>query len=68
MGRRAVVVLQGGSLEYIGEAYLMGGNLAKAEDHLRLLDRLGQSPCEGQDDLRKIADYKARRRTSGPPR
>jgi Flp pilus assembly protein TadD len=58
-----------GAHEYIGEAYLMTGNLAKAEDHLLLLDRLCQSPCEEQGDLRKaIADYKARRRASEPTR
>ena len=42
----------------------MAGNLAKAEDHLRVLDRLCHSPCEERDDLRKaIDDYKATRRT-----
>lgn len=54
-----------GAHEYIGEAYLLAGNLAKAEDHLRLLDRLCQSPCEEQDDLRQaIGNYKAGRRAS----
>jgi hypothetical protein len=47
----------------------MVGNLAKAEDHLRVLDHLCQSPCEERDDLRKaIDDYKAKRRTSGSTR
>jgi len=58
-----------GAHEYIGEAYLAAENPAKAEEHLRLLDRLCQSPCGEQADLRKaIEDYKAVRRTGGSPR
>lgn len=50
--------------EYIGEAYLQVGNLAKAEEHLRILDKLCWLPCEQHSDLKaKIEEYK--RKTSG---
>ena len=49
-----------GAHEYIGEAYLMAGNLPKAEEHLRILDRLCFFPCEEHSDLKKaVAAYKA---------
>jgi tetratricopeptide (TPR) repeat protein len=55
-----------GAHEYIGEAYLAAENLDKAEDHLRVLERLCQSPCEEQTDLRTAIDaYKARRAPPG---
>jgi tetratricopeptide (TPR) repeat protein len=45
--------------EYIGEAYLMAGSLAKAEEHLGVLDRLCLFGCEEYSDLKKaIAEYK----------
>jgi Flp pilus assembly protein TadD len=48
-----------GAHEYIGEAYLMAGNLAKAEEHLKALDRLCIFGCEEYDDLKKaVAEYK----------
>ncbi len=48
-----------GAHEYIGEAYLMAGNLAKAEEHLKALDRLCMFGCEQYDDLKKaVAEYK----------
>jgi len=44
--------------EYLGEAYLMVGNLAKAREHLQVLDRLCFFPCEPYTMLKKaIADY-----------
>jgi len=50
-----------GAHEYIGEAYLMTGNLAKAEEHLAALKRACPAVCEEYDDLsKKIADYRAR--------
>jgi tetratricopeptide (TPR) repeat protein len=53
-----------GAHEYIGEAYLMVGDLANAEDHLRRLERLCTSPCEERDDLQKaINAYR-----SAPPK
>jgi Flp pilus assembly protein TadD len=53
-----------GAHEYIGEAYLMAGNIAKAEEHLKILDGLCLLGCSEYDDLKKaIADYKAK-----PPR
>jgi tetratricopeptide (TPR) repeat protein len=41
-----------GAHEYAGEAYLMAGNLAKAEEHLRALDKLCLLPCEEYTDLK----------------
>ncbi len=50
-----------GAHEYMGEAYLMAGQLAQAEEHLRILDRLCLLPCEEYSDLKKaVAAYKAR--------
>jgi tetratricopeptide (TPR) repeat protein len=50
-----------GAHEYIGEAYLMVGNLAKAEEHLAVLDKLCFFPCEEYRDLKAaIAAYKQR--------
>ena len=49
-----------GAHEYVGEAYLMTGNLAKAEEHLKVLDRLCTFSCEEYRDLKAaIAAYKA---------
>jgi tetratricopeptide (TPR) repeat protein len=48
-----------GAHEYVGEAYLMVGNLAKAEEHLKILDRLCLLPCEEYTDLKEaVAAYK----------
>ena len=50
-----------GAHEYIGEAYLMVKNLAKAEEHLAALEQICLLPCEELDDLRnKVAEYKKR--------
>ena len=50
-----------GAHEYIGEAYLMANNPAKAEEHLAALQRICLIPCEEYGDLKKaIADYRAR--------
>ena len=49
-----------GAHEYIGEAYLMMKNPAKAEEHLAALKRVCPVMCDERDDLsRKIAAYKA---------
>lgn len=42
-----------GAHEYIGEAYLMVGNVAKAKEHLGLLDQLCFLPCAEYTDLKK---------------
>ena len=42
-----------GAHEYIGEAYLMAGNLAKAKEHLAALDRLCFFGCEEYSMLKK---------------
>ena len=49
-----------GAREYIGEAYLMVNNLAKAEEHLAALKEICLIPCEEYADLEKaIAAYRA---------
>lgn len=48
-----------GAHEYVGEAYLMTNNLAKAEEHLEALRRYCNRVCEERDDLEKsIAAYR----------
>lgn len=50
-----------GAHEYIGEAYLMVGNLGKAKEHLARLDRLCFFPCGEYSDLKKaVAEYEAK--------
>lgn len=53
-----------GAHEYIGEAYLIANNPAKAEEHLAALKRFcATAACEEYDDLRtKIDQYRARRK------
>ena len=48
-----------GAHEYIGEAYLMNGNVAKAEEHLQELRRICLVPCAERGQLEaKIARYR----------
>jgi Flp pilus assembly protein TadD len=48
-----------GAHEYIGEAYLMSDNLAKAEEHLAALNKLCFFSCEEYRDLKAaVAKYK----------
>jgi tetratricopeptide (TPR) repeat protein len=50
-----------GAQEYIGEAYLMVNNPAKAKEHLAALDKLCFFGCAEYDDLKKaIAAYEAK--------
>ena len=50
-----------GAHEYIGEAYLLVNNLAKAEEHLSALEKICLIPCEEYGDLQKaIAAYRQR--------
>jgi tetratricopeptide (TPR) repeat protein len=42
-----------GAHEYIGEAYLMTGDLANAEKHLAALRNICLLPCEELEDLEK---------------
>ena len=52
-----------GAHEYLGEAYLMVGNLPKAKEHLSALDRLCFFPCSEFNDLKKsIAEYETRKK------
>src|SRR3990172_2959386 len=49
-----------GAHEYIGEAYLLQGNLAKAKEHLSALDRMCFFGCEEYSMLKKaIAESEA---------
>ena len=51
-----------GAHEYIGEAYLMVGNVAKAKEHLSALDKLCFFPCVEYTDLKKsISEYEKKR-------
>ena len=51
-----------GAHEYIGEAYLMTGDLAGAEKHLAVLKQICLLPCEELTDLeRAIAAYRGRK-------
>ena len=52
-----------GAHEYIGEAYLMVNNLAKAREHLSVLDRLCTFGCEEYTMLKNaVAEYEAKKR------
>ncbi len=51
-----------GAHEYIGEAYLLVNNPAKAADHLAALKKICVLPCEEYEDLKaKLDKYGARR-------
>ena len=51
-----------GAHEYIGEAYLMVGNLAKAREHLAALDRLCFFGCDEYSKLKQaVAEYEAKK-------
>jgi Flp pilus assembly protein TadD len=52
-----------GAHEYLGEAYLMVNNLAKAEEHLAALQKICLIPCEEYGDLKKKID--AYRKSAG---
>jgi cytochrome c-type biogenesis protein CcmH/NrfG len=50
-----------GAHEYIGEAYLQVGNVAKAKEHLSALDKLCFFGCSEYSDLKKaIAEHEAK--------
>ena len=50
-----------GAHEYIGEAYLQVGNVAKAKEHLSALDKLCFFPCSEFNELKKaVAAYEAK--------
>ena len=52
-----------GAHEYIGEAYLLTGDLANAEKHLAALRGICLLPCEEMKDLeRAVAEYRARKK------
>jgi Flp pilus assembly protein TadD len=50
-----------GAHEYMGEAYLLVNDIAKAEEHLAALERICLLPCEEYEDLKKaIAGHRRR--------
>ena len=50
-----------GANEYLGEAYLMIGNLPKAKEQLATLDKICFFSCQEYTDLKKhIAEYEAK--------
>ena len=50
-----------GAHEYLGEAYLMVGNVDKAKEHLAQLDKLCFFGCSEFNELKKsISDYEAK--------
>jgi Tfp pilus assembly protein PilF len=50
-----------GAHEYLGEAYLMVGNVEKAKEHLAALDKICFFSCAEFAELKKsIADYEAK--------
>jgi tetratricopeptide (TPR) repeat protein len=50
-----------GAHEYLGEAYLMVGNLPKAKEHLGALDKLCFFSCSEFSELKKaISEYEAK--------
>lgn len=50
-----------GAHEYVGEAYLLVGNLEKAEAHLGALKTICLIPCEEYEDLKSaISEYRQR--------
>ena len=52
-----------GAHEYIGEAYLMVGNVAKAKEHLSALDRLCFFGCDEYSLLKKaVAEFEANKK------
>jgi tetratricopeptide (TPR) repeat protein len=51
-----------GAHEYIGEAYLMAGNVAKAKEHLAQLDKICFFGCSEFTELKTaIADFETRK-------
>lgn len=55
-----------GAHEYVGEAYLMAGDLATAEKHLAALDEICTFGCDEYDQLKQaVAAYKAKNGAGG---
>lgn len=52
-----------GAHEYVGEAYLMVGNVGKAEEHLAALRNICLVPCEEYEDLEKAITAYSKRAT-----
>ena len=56
-----------GAHEYLGEAYLQVGDLPKAEQELKTLDKLCFLPCQEYTDLkRSVEEYKKGKQAKAP--
>jgi tetratricopeptide (TPR) repeat protein len=49
-----------GAHEYIGIAYVQSGQLAKAREHLAILDKLCSASCEEYRDLKEAVERAAK--------
>jgi Flp pilus assembly protein TadD len=54
-----------GAHEYVGEAYLMVNDIAKAEEHLAALQKICLIPCEEFDELKEKIDAYRKVRSTG---
>ena len=55
-----------GALEYLGEAYLQMDDLPRAEQELKVLDKLCFFPCEEYTELKaKVNDYRKTKQAAG---
>jgi len=55
-----------GAHEYVGETYLLVGNLPRAEEHLAALQKICLIPCEEYGDLKREIDaYRKRSAKAG---
>jgi len=55
-----------GAHEYVGEAYLLVGNLPKAEEHLAALQKICLIPCDEYGALKKEVDAYRKRAGANP--
>lgn len=50
-----------GAHEYVGEAWLLRGNVAKAREHLAALEKLCPAKCEEREDLKRAIEAYGKR-------
>lgn len=50
-----------GAHEYVGEAWLLRGNVAKAREHLAALEKLCPAKCEEREDLKRAIEAYVKR-------
>lgn len=54
-----------GAREYLGEAYLQTGDVARAEQELKVLDKLCFFPCKEYSDLKRSIETHRKAKTAG---